>query len=371
MENSFKLYNFFQQRTYSENTMRQIKRIRKSNEEDITFNEIYRNLDKKYPKAKELECELEHKLLQCNKKVFDIYNYAVEKGKRIIIVSDMYHSSAFLSTILKDKGIKNFEKLYVSSEVGVCKATGNMYSYVLNDLNIASEKIVHIGDNKISDYQKAKEKGIRAICCENFIDKNKSNPFFQQMMKIARNDFSVSVVLGINNIIIQNENECVSYWEWFARFLGGVLLFFFVNEVHKIVNIRNLTDIFFIARDGFLLKKGYEYLFNTENIKTHYVYASRKLKDLSIEDNDLYSAETRLEYNNYINNLNLNGNNIGIVDTCAGEFSTQKLIQTFMPTKNILGIYFASYINYEYPSLSLYLAKATSTKINSSSVSFL
>lgn len=127
--------------------------------EDISYEQIYQVINKKYRNMAQYEVALEQNILQVNKRIKSMYDVALYLKKKIIIISDMYLSHNILECILKSKGYEGFEKLYVSSETGYSKASGNMYEYVLNDLGCKTEKVLHIGDNFWSDgnaYRKSK-----------------------------------------------------------------------------------------------------------------------------------------------------------------------------------------------------------------------
>lgn len=119
--------------------------------EDIAFQEIYSFMEKRFQDMAQQEIALERKILQVNKSIKKIYDVAIKLGKRIIIVSDMYLPGYILENILKDKGYEGYEKIYISSETGYTKASGNMYKYVLSDLGCKAESVLHIGDNFWSD----------------------------------------------------------------------------------------------------------------------------------------------------------------------------------------------------------------------------
>lgn len=92
-----------------------------------------------------------------------IYENALKDGKRIIITSDMYLDEKVIRGILYKCGYGNFDKLYLSSSYGLCKATGSIYEVIKKDNAAFYGKILHIGDNVKSDYVAARIKGIKAL----------------------------------------------------------------------------------------------------------------------------------------------------------------------------------------------------------------
>ena len=80
----------------------------------------------------------------------------------LIIISDFYHSSAWLKKLLQVKGIHGFDHLYSSSDKLITKRSGSLYDYIIKDLNVSPKDWVHIGDNERADIEKAKE-GINTV----------------------------------------------------------------------------------------------------------------------------------------------------------------------------------------------------------------
>ncbi|MEQ1407364.1 HAD family hydrolase [Neorhizobium sp. Rsf11] len=111
---------------------------------------------------KTVELDNERRSLSGRKLIREIYEHARQKGKRLIAVSDSYASRDFIWSVLQEEGFQAIERVYVSSEFGRCKASGKLYSIVLEDLNIVGSKMLHLGDNLHSDVKRAQDAGIRA-----------------------------------------------------------------------------------------------------------------------------------------------------------------------------------------------------------------
>lgn len=86
----------------------------------------------------------------------------LKRGENVIITTDMYLDRNTISQILSGIGIIEYT-LFLSSETGYTKQTGNLFNYIISNLNIQNSELVHIGDNKRSDYDNAIAKGINAI----------------------------------------------------------------------------------------------------------------------------------------------------------------------------------------------------------------
>jgi len=110
-----------------------------------------------------LELEAERKYLSTRKPLAELYQYALEKGKRIVAASDSYFSPEFIGEQAERNGFGDIDKLYVSSQAGRTKASGNLFSLMLDDLKVAPHKILHIGDNLKSDYKQPRRHGLKAL----------------------------------------------------------------------------------------------------------------------------------------------------------------------------------------------------------------
>ena len=108
----------------------------------------------------EVEQEIEFSVLAARSLGKIIYDYAIAKGKRVILVSDFIHDERFVAQALTNANYSGYERLYVSSEVSLKKHSGNLFKHVLNDLNITPQQVIHIGDNSTGDFLKAIECGI-------------------------------------------------------------------------------------------------------------------------------------------------------------------------------------------------------------------
>lgn len=117
---------------------------------DISLAEILSNVEQ----------EVEFSVLAARSLGKIIYDYAIAKGKRVILVSDFIHDKLFVTKALTNASYVGYEHLYVSSEIGLKKHSGSLFTHVLKELNVTPKQIIHIGDNSTGDFLKAIESGI-------------------------------------------------------------------------------------------------------------------------------------------------------------------------------------------------------------------
>lgn len=261
-----KKINFYKKRIEAENKARSI-----SNKEEITFDEIYTILSKEYGEKvseilRKLEIEAEMKFIIPNKYIFDLYNYAIEKKKKVILISDMYLSKKQLTDILEKNRYKDFDELFVSSEINRTKASGSMYSYIKDNLNISkSEKWIHIGDNYVSDVKMADKNGINGLYYKKISDREKKR-------KIDNLTESIIYAIQINTKYSIDQD----YWNSFGIMYVAPIFIGLMFDMHQWMQGKD--NIYFLARDGYMPFQLYKKMMNSYSDLPHgkYIYASRR-----------------------------------------------------------------------------------------------
>ena len=143
---------------------------------EITLEQIYSNINMKKEEKDifmDLEIAIEKENCIPNQEVVDCLISLFNKGKRIIITSDMYLPTEVLSQMLEKCGVepKCYEKIYVSGDIGVTKYNGELFAYIVSELNIDAKYILHVGDNEISDVKNAELHGLYACQVKNRVKK--------------------------------------------------------------------------------------------------------------------------------------------------------------------------------------------------------
>lgn len=269
MEQIENIPGFAQARILAEQKSRQLY----PNLEDISIHDIYRVIEEKFKRLKDVEITYESSILQVNPKVKKVYDYAVKQKKKICIISDMYLPEKVLLKILQDKGYKNIEKIYVSSTYNKMKCSGNLFRVVLQDLKIAPKDILHIGDNIHSDFNVPMSLGISAIHILKPLD-----DFMQQDVRVKsfleeNKSLNSSILIGILSYIYALEEN--NYWKKFGFKYAGPAIFGYMKWLKNSLQQNKIKNILFVARDGYTLQKIFNYLDSQKEFDTSYIYASR------------------------------------------------------------------------------------------------
>ena len=274
MEKAFERPGFAEERRDAERRTR----IRHKELEDVTFNMIYDEIDDEFKDMKQKEMDWEEMVLRANPELKQVYDFAKELGKRIIITSDMYMPTEFLAKVLRKNGFDGWEKLYVSGDLGKTKGRKTLFNHILQECSISPKKILHIGDNKISDDKVPHEIGLEtALYTQVFTqfvrNDRRANLFNRQIGENLSSSILLSIFAHEWQSARCGKKQQQSYWQKLGYRYTGPLAYGYSRFVAKEAVERDINHLLFIARDGYTLEK----VFNTfdTNIKTSYIYAPR------------------------------------------------------------------------------------------------
>lgn len=257
---------FYVDRIYAECMAR-----KKSEKEDVSLDEIYSYLE--YPASlkkilKEIEVEFEIKNCIRNEAIVPLHQECSKLEKKVIITTDMYLPRKCIVEILKKINI-SYEKLYISAEVGLTKLSGHLYDYILHDLNIDNTKIIHIGDNLITDISKAKSRGIEAL-----LRPAQGQPKVYSSNRIGLNP-------GLNHLIsLANHCSDNTVKSRIGEFTLAPFLFEFCHWINKKKRELKINKLYFLAREGYLIKKVYEMLFPEDSENCIYLRLNKNIMRL-------------------------------------------------------------------------------------------
>lgn len=314
-------------RKNAEDETRAEEKIKSPSSEEITYEQIYHHISENcglsialIEKMKAEELAMEQQVLYPRQLGKELFELAKDAGKRIVITSDMYLPKDFIEGILAKNGYSGYGKLYLSSDIMLTKATGNLFKYILNDLEIKNAKsLIHLGDNLQSDVEMPRSLGMRAEhlpkCSDLYM---RYSPFYggDAYHRVFRNsgmmqdygmlfDSSPStrtmVALGCNKVF---DNPFVSFnpesdYNDDPRYIGYHVLGGYVLAIAQWIKEQaiehNIPCVHFVARDGWLVKEAFD-LINDTTTRSDYVRLSRKalvLCDVNVED-DIFSLGRKL-----------------------------------------------------------------------------
>lgn len=118
----------------------------------------------------EIEFSYDLEMIQSKDEMVSILNTLLAKGKEIYVISDTYYTEEQIIKMLSKANVPNGYKLFVSSELGMRKDNGTMWSHIKETLP-EGKSFVHIGDNAVADAQIPGDFGLQNLHILNPLDK--------------------------------------------------------------------------------------------------------------------------------------------------------------------------------------------------------
>ena len=265
-------------------------------DEFITLDKLWHRIAKKHKLDSEtgralmhVEMQLERDMLTVRRDTKQLYDAAVRSGKRIIVVSDMYLPSDFLRDVLAEHGFDQISRVYVSCEEKARKNDGRLYEGVLEKEGLEKpSELLHIGDNFLSDYKEALEKGITAVYYPSVWELTMGTDSPWGMLRSNSgfaSDPKLRLLYSFAMLHAWNKNDRLLHSRHYfpdIEAYADLLLAPMLTDL----GIQLLTDpqvqggydtLYFAARDGFLPQKVYDILGKSiEHIPSRYLYVSRQ-----------------------------------------------------------------------------------------------
>lgn len=217
-----------------------------------------------------LEEHIELHLVAPRPEGIGLFDHAIRSGKRVVLVSDMFLPRSTVERMLMENGIRGYQALYLSSDIGVRKDTGDLYRLLLEREKIAPAELLMVGDNEHSDVQIPIDLGIQVCHILRPVEIARALPRFARVLEWARSEGSQDeqLVLGL---IVTRLFQPVFYSEKFDpaglipggpenigyAVVGPVALSFCLGLMDQ-AKADGIEKLYFLAREGQLLKEVYD-----------------------------------------------------------------------------------------------------------------
>jgi len=309
--------NFFEVRKNVESILQSKYR----NTKDVSYDDIYANMqsNSKYTAQivdylEKLEFQLELRILEVKKDSIELLNFAKEKKKKILFVSDMYLGKEQIKTILQKLDIDlEGVNLMVSSDTGFRKDNGSFWKHLTQDGIINPHKSIVFGDNEVSDVKISGDFGIDTfhIFSEKncFLESPLGKSFHQKFHNISEKNmllfgpilpYVFNSAFDLKNSVLAF-NKKLSPYEFGYIALAPFITLFMANLYKKHKDKR----IFFVARDGYFLKEIFEHFLQSKGLQT-----KEKQKYLLTSRRAIFGAAVKNEENlknMILNHINFSG----------------------------------------------------------------
>jgi HAD superfamily hydrolase (TIGR01549 family) len=228
-----------------------------------------------------LEIELELASVRPVASIKRQIEYLKREGRRVIFLSDMYLPEAIIRQMLVEQEIASPEDpLYVSSEVGLTKRSGELFKYILQREGISPQDLQHCGDSILGDYLAARKLKINA----HLFTESQLNRYEKAIIDSAQSlPWIYAQIAGICRVVRlasgeeKEEEELLKDIKDIAANVIAPLLTSFVLWVLNHGQKQGLTRLYFVARDGqILLKIAGELAQSLATPELLYLYGSRQ-----------------------------------------------------------------------------------------------
>lgn len=269
---------------YRQEAEQQVRHLQPPHIEDITYAEIYAQLEKLMPwirnwdEASCVELEVEGETLRAVPDILALTQRVTKAGGHYIFVSDMYLPKEALAAFLNAAGYRDWTALYVSSELRRTKATGNIWSLIQTDHPL--NQLLHMGDDIHSDVKFPATLGIQSC----YYARARSARRTGAKLTPAVLPFSLlqrRQLLEQRKLPNQNTDNARG-WYGLGRSLGTVVIGAFVKWLAERVRQHGIERLYFCARDGHLMQQAWETAGFAASlpVETRYIYVSRATLNL-------------------------------------------------------------------------------------------
>jgi predicted HAD superfamily hydrolase/Tfp pilus assembly protein PilF len=292
---------------------------------DVGMTEIFSRLalltglaDKTITQLRSLEEDVEKASLEPRSDAVKLFQQALTTGKPVVLISDMFLPRVVIEECLQSNGIKGWNKLFLSNEVGLRKDTGKLYDFVFAHYGISANEMIIIGDNERSDWQIPCDNGAVGIHILKPLEFARGLPRLRQLIETNERsgDINLELTLGL---FLQKNFSAISYPDLdpisfvnpnifnIGYSIIGPLLVGFSHWLLENARRDGIDRLYFLSREGMLMKLIYELW--TEGMddlpQAEYLVVSRRAVSVSMLKSfeDILSIAKTTYFPNTISNF--------------------------------------------------------------------
>lgn len=205
------------------------------------------------------ELAIENAMLVPRAKLVQWLQKQHEKGKTILVISDMYLPSDHLKRLIEHAGFGDFVNHVVSSaDTFKAKASGAAFPMLKAKYNLEPRRWLHIGDNPISDGVRPNDFGIHSVVIKDVSEKTRKLIFriyygFSLGSAFWNGRMFQQMMLPLEN---ENQPQHPLYHEGY-NFLAPLVGAYVQRIAERTIEL-NIKKVFFMSREGWAFKKFWE-----------------------------------------------------------------------------------------------------------------
>lgn len=282
-------FSYIEYRTKAEELSR-----RKNAGKDINIDDIYIEFgqlckDKQLTcEIKKIEIEAEKSLIVPEEKMIDVLNYIHDTlGKKVLLISDMHLTKDIIEDMLSKCVKVNYDELYVSCETNMRKDNGEMWKWLRGEYG--DSKILHIGDNELSDVHIPMEYDISNYHIMSSLALFQNTNIGQTCKITSYDNLASGVMLGLvlnksfSDKYRYNDSKfivCIDdFYELGYSFIAPAILEYMIWLIKETKSV-GADKIMLFAREGYILKEAFDVIKKkcekVSDINAEYLCVSRR-----------------------------------------------------------------------------------------------
>lgn len=211
-----------------------------------------------------LEWEIDYNLLIPRQEMCELLCDIIVHGKKVYIVSDTYYTREQIKKILEKCKIIHYTDILASCEYKTSK-TQQLFEKLKE--KIKEKSCIHIGDDLVADIEYAEKSGITACQIYSGIDLFEMTGYFGMWDRIENLSDRIKAGLFLSKLFnspfqfetLERKIQVRTAYDIGFLVFAPIIcdfIFWFDRQVQK----NDLQNIWFCARDGYLIKKLYDEL---------------------------------------------------------------------------------------------------------------
>jgi len=246
---------------------------------------------------KKLELEFERRFCCVNPFMHAVYDYCRKKGKRIGIVSDMYLPQPFLENVLKAAGYEGYEFFLLSNACVKRKRDGSIFPLLIEKAGVPADRILHIGDDRVSDFEMPKKAGLDAwfyLRCKK-ADAAFSARFNNGLQPVKHDTPAMAVYNGLRvkklftGRPLDESSMKADFWYRLGYGKLGFVFLGFACWLEEQLRRESFDRVYFLSRDGFFIRQVYDIVSAVGKDalpSSSYLYVSRRSLAFALQNED-------------------------------------------------------------------------------------